>query len=106
MVLHPKYKLRYFEKQGWDHEWIETAKTIVQEEFKTSYADYMVCKPMALEQASKASNCLDSDLLTNEMMDSSSDKDEFVTELDQHLLAKQIKTMQKRMRYGQMMVGG
>ncbi|KAH9960262.1 hypothetical protein BC827DRAFT_1103688, partial [Russula dissimulans] len=38
MVLHPRYKLKYFERQGWDREWIETAETIVREEFKACYA--------------------------------------------------------------------
>ena len=51
LVLHPRYKLKYFERQGWNQEWIETAETIVREEFKASYADYVIHKPLASVQA-------------------------------------------------------
>jgi hypothetical protein len=44
-VLHPKHKLKYFEKQGWDRDWIETTKNIVREEFMSSYANYVSIKP-------------------------------------------------------------
>jgi len=53
LVLHPRYKLKYFKRQGWDKEWIETTETIVREEFKASYVDYVICKPLASGQASK-----------------------------------------------------
>ncbi|KAH9960261.1 ribonuclease H-like domain-containing protein [Russula dissimulans] len=53
MVLHPRYKLKYLEKQGWDCEWIETVETIVREEFKASYADDIIRKPLVSGQASK-----------------------------------------------------
>ena len=42
LVLHPKHKLKYFEKQGWDETWITTAKDIVKEEFRKNYATYMM----------------------------------------------------------------
>ena len=44
LVLHPKYKLKYFHKQGWDEDWIKTAENIVREEFICSYSDYVVHK--------------------------------------------------------------
>jgi len=44
-VLYLKHKLKYFEKQGWDHKWIETTENIVREEFKSSYANYISIKP-------------------------------------------------------------
>lgn len=44
LVLHPKHKLKYFEKQGWDDTWITTAKEIVKEEFKKNYAAYAIRK--------------------------------------------------------------
>ncbi|KDR70619.1 hypothetical protein GALMADRAFT_75845, partial [Galerina marginata CBS 339.88] len=37
-VLHPRHKLRYFEKAGWQADWIDEAKSIVQTEFDRSYA--------------------------------------------------------------------
>ncbi|KAF8163031.1 hypothetical protein B0H34DRAFT_744625 [Crassisporium funariophilum] len=33
MVLHPHHKLQYFKTAGWEDNWIETARTIVCEEF-------------------------------------------------------------------------
>ena len=52
-VLHPKHKLKYFEKQGWDHNWIETAENIVREEFMSSYANYVSIKPSDAVRAPK-----------------------------------------------------
>ena len=42
IVLHPKHKMKYFKKQGWDKKWIETAEVIVREEFKRNYAAYVI----------------------------------------------------------------
>jgi hypothetical protein len=36
-VLDPCYKLCYFQKVGWDNEWIQTSRQLVQEELKHSY---------------------------------------------------------------------
>ena len=47
LVLHPRYKLKYFEKQEWDSEWVKTAENIVKEEFRRSYANYVIKKPSA-----------------------------------------------------------
>ena len=44
-VLHPKHKLKYFKKQGWDCEWITTTENVVREEFKSFYANYISIKP-------------------------------------------------------------
>ena len=32
--LHPRYKLRYFKKAGWEDEWIDVAENIVKAEYK------------------------------------------------------------------------
>ncbi|KAF6755523.1 hypothetical protein DFP72DRAFT_811323 [Ephemerocybe angulata] len=40
MVLHPGRKLTYFKKAGWPDDWIQTARTIVEDEFKQAYAHY------------------------------------------------------------------
>jgi len=37
-VLHPRHKLHYFKTAGWEDDWIETAHTIVHEEFDRTYA--------------------------------------------------------------------
>ncbi|KDR74203.1 hypothetical protein GALMADRAFT_51209, partial [Galerina marginata CBS 339.88] len=37
MVLHPRHKLKYFEKAGWQADWIDEARSIVETEFKRSY---------------------------------------------------------------------
>ena len=37
LVLHPCHKLEYFKKHKWESEWIEAARSIVQEEFSQSY---------------------------------------------------------------------
>lgn len=37
-VLDPKRKLDYFRSAGWEEEWIETAREIVEEEFDRGYA--------------------------------------------------------------------
>jgi len=38
IVLHPRHKLKYFERAGWEPEWIAAAKDIIQAEFDNSYA--------------------------------------------------------------------
>ena len=35
------HKLKYFKKQAWDKDWIDTAEEIVREEFKRNYAAYV-----------------------------------------------------------------
>jgi hypothetical protein len=37
-VLHPHHKLQYFEKAGWEENWINTSRDIVRTEFDQSYA--------------------------------------------------------------------
>ncbi|PPQ81717.1 hypothetical protein CVT26_007779 [Gymnopilus dilepis] len=36
-VLHPRHKLEYFKKHGWEVLWIDTARQIVRDEFSRSY---------------------------------------------------------------------
>jgi hypothetical protein len=58
-VLHPKHKLRYFEKQGWKKTWITMAEEIVREEFKKNYAAYTIQKKGKKPQSSKKVNHLE-----------------------------------------------
>ena len=44
LVLHPKHKLKYFQKQGWDNTWITMAKEIVKDKFIKNYAMYVTQK--------------------------------------------------------------
>jgi hypothetical protein len=37
-VLHPRHKLQYFEKAGWEDSWIKTSREIVRTEFDQTYA--------------------------------------------------------------------
>jgi hypothetical protein len=37
LVLHPRHKLEYFKAQNWEHEWIQSARNIVRDEFDRSY---------------------------------------------------------------------
>lgn len=41
-VLHPKHKLKYFTKTGWDKAWIKTVEKIIRDKFKRSYKDYVI----------------------------------------------------------------
>jgi hypothetical protein len=41
-VLHPAYKLEYFRARDWEQDWIETAESMVREEFARSYGDMEV----------------------------------------------------------------
>jgi len=38
LVLHPRHKLQYFKKAGWEETWIETSRDIVRTEFDRTYA--------------------------------------------------------------------
>jgi hypothetical protein len=38
-VLHPRHKLAYFKTARWEEEWIETAASLVREEFERSYLE-------------------------------------------------------------------
>ena len=51
-VLHPRHKLDYFKKAGWEEEWIITAKKIVHDEFERSYMAPVIedDKPSASDQ--------------------------------------------------------
>jgi hypothetical protein len=37
-VLHPRHKLQYFAKAGWEDSWIKTSREIVRSEFDQTYA--------------------------------------------------------------------
>lgn len=38
-MLHPRHKLAYFKSARWEENWIETAASLVREEFKCSYLE-------------------------------------------------------------------
>ncbi|KZT31330.1 hypothetical protein SISSUDRAFT_995278, partial [Sistotremastrum suecicum HHB10207 ss-3] len=44
LVLHPAYKLQYFRDHSWPEDWIQTALTLVRDEWQDHY------KPAAVEQ--------------------------------------------------------
>lgn len=37
IVLHPKFKLTYFNKENWESEWIDTARQLLREEWNKYY---------------------------------------------------------------------
>ncbi|KAI9511660.1 hypothetical protein F5148DRAFT_974816, partial [Russula earlei] len=47
IILHPHYKLWYFEKHEWDEEWIRAAERIICDEFKCMYSNYVILKTLA-----------------------------------------------------------
>lgn len=99
IVLHPRYKLRYFEKQEFDEGWIKAAEKIVIDEFKRRYSDYVIPKKLAprsvatKKKATRRNNDSESD---HEIFSSgmSSDEDEFVSELDRYLSAPRVKDVE------------
>jgi hypothetical protein len=38
-VLHPRHKLAYFKTARWEEDWVETAASLVREEFERSYLE-------------------------------------------------------------------
>ena len=37
-MLHPRHKLAYFQRVGWEPDWIATARNIVRAEYDRKYA--------------------------------------------------------------------
>ena len=111
LVLHPKHKLRYFEKQNWEENWIKTAEEIVQEEFKQNYEEYLPRKQKTSQSQSsskrqvgiyiyifffffnvlKVFQSRNDDSDDSESSLSSSDEEEFMDELDRYLSSGHIK---------------
>ena len=53
-VLHPRHKLDYFKKAGWEQAWIDKAKEIVRAEFERSYkysGDPIFAEPTTVSQS-------------------------------------------------------
>ena len=117
LVLHPKHKLKYFEKQDWDKNWIKTAEDIVWEEFKRHYEEYIPHKqPAKTSQSSKkkvskyiifilffdskSSQSWNDDTDDSESSSSSSsDEEDFVEELDRYLLSGHIKKVKDPLQW-------
>lgn len=108
LVLHPKHKLKYFEKQNWDEDWVKTAEEIVQEEFKRNFAEYLANRRQKiLSHLKKVSNRIisilffgsrsfqsrndDDDTDDSESSSSSSHEEEFAEELDLYRSSGRIK---------------
>lgn len=51
LALHPQYKLEYFTDAGWEEEWIDTAKSIVREQYDRAYAQREVSSAFATASA-------------------------------------------------------
>jgi len=99
LVLHPRYKLRYFEKQEFDKEWINAAEKIVKDKFKRRYSDYVVSKtpaPRSSTTRKKAHHHNDDSESGHSILSSgmSSDEDEFLSELDRYLSTPRIKDVE------------
>ena len=59
-VLHPRHKLTYFKNAGWELEWINTAETLVCEEFECSYSSiqhFEASKPAAIQSLERSKVC-------------------------------------------------
>ena len=59
-VLHPHHKLTYFKNAGWELEWINTAETLVCEEFECSYSSiqhFEALKPAAIQSLEHSKVC-------------------------------------------------
>jgi hAT family C-terminal dimerisation region len=104
--LHPKHKLRYFEKQNWEDDWVKTVEEIVREEFKRNYEEYRVLNKKSSQSLKRKvgihiyyyffiilrifqSHTDDSDV--SETSSSSSDDEAFADELDRYLSSRRIK---------------
>jgi hypothetical protein len=62
LVLHPRHKLKYFERASWETEWITAAEEIVRAEFERSYAlpaesDSVEAPPYAIEKKKVSLTC-------------------------------------------------
>ena len=119
LVLHPSHKLKYFSKQGWNQEWIDTAEEITRDEFIRNYAAYVVPKnrksqssvptkkvspsPYSVnkcylqcdyfyQQKVNSDDSSDKDIQIVDS-DSSTDEEDFITELDNYLKSPRVKNI-------------
>jgi len=99
MVLHPKHKLKYFEKQGWDKAWITTAEEIVREEFRNNYAAYAIYKQKKKPQSSKKKVDSSDESSNDTDSDSSTDEEELMTELDRYLKTPRVKDVRDPLQW-------
>jgi hypothetical protein len=52
-VLHPQYKLQYFEDAGWEKDWIDAAKELVRKEFDKHYKNINSTEEVPAQDGSK-----------------------------------------------------
>lgn len=119
LVLHPAHKLKYFSKQGWNQEWIDTAEEITRDEFIRNYAAYVVPKNRKASSSLPSNKVSplrylviiyysqwdsfyqqkvesdDSSIEDVQIVDSDSSTDEegFITELDNYLKSPRVKNV-------------
>ncbi|KAJ8515393.1 hypothetical protein ONZ45_g7180 [Pleurotus djamor] len=71
MVLHPRYKLSYFEKAEWDLEWQEKARQLVRQVYETRYAGLEVPPPTSgLSESSQTQHSSAAPKRTDNIFDS------------------------------------
>jgi hypothetical protein len=103
MVLHPKHKLKYFKKQGWDEAWITMAEEIVREEFQKHYAAYAIVQKKVSPSESSKKKVDGSDESSDEDPEtdakSSSDEEELMTELDRYLKTARVKDVKEPLEW-------
>lgn len=52
LVLHPKYKSRYFRQQKWEEEWIIAAESLLRSFYEKYYKPEDVIAPLSQEEVS------------------------------------------------------
>jgi len=55
LVLHPKYKLTYFQSKKWPQEWIDAARTVLREQWSTNYKPSSSDEPATQSSTSSVS---------------------------------------------------
>jgi hypothetical protein len=56
LVLHPRYKLKYFHEQKWQQAWIDTACELVEDEYNHVYKGLIVVRDSDSSLDSDAGN--------------------------------------------------
>lgn len=58
IVLHPKYKLRYFKKAGWESSWIENAEQLMHDRFVSDYENIMPMEQVNMGYSGKTEDSM------------------------------------------------
>ncbi|KAH7903431.1 hypothetical protein BJ138DRAFT_1020640 [Hygrophoropsis aurantiaca] len=57
MILHPSHKLEYFKQAGWEDHWVQTAETMVRDQYKNSYESFPGARDAPDSKAPEDSVC-------------------------------------------------